>query len=104
MACLRHDTLIYHECREPLATPFHADNHGTVGVWDAPLPLAAAQSRIVLAEAHLTMTKPAPAVPFSGPLGDLIDLTHRIDTQPTAEQWQTLKTIILRLDRTQNAR
>lgn len=135
-ACARHDTIIFHECREPAPTTrrtaFDADNYGTVGRWDAvpvPVPARAATSvnyddvrqavekayneavfpqnstpapagRILQGEAHFVPAKTAPAVPFSGPLGDLLSLTHRIDTQPTHEQWQTLKTLILRLERT----
>lgn len=78
--CLRHDTL-------PM-TP--------LGVYDP----YSAPKRVIQATAHLTATKTASAAPFSGPTGDLIALTHHIDTQPTTEQWQTIKRLILSLERT----
>jgi len=81
-ACVRHDTIIFPE-------PFPV-------LFDVIPSL----NRVVTASAHLSATKAAPAVPFSGPPGDLFALTRLIDTQPTTEQWQTLKRLILSLERT----
>lgn len=103
-ACARHDTILFGEgvsLGQPLK--FDPENYGSIGVWareNAASDPKPAPGRIVSAEAHLTPTKPASAVPFSGPPGDLLALTHHIDTQPTTEQWQTLKRLILSLDRT----
>lgn len=81
-ACVRHDPIVF-----PEAFPVLFD-------------VIPALNRVVSAEAHLSATKAAPAVPFSGPPGDLLALTHLIDIQPTTEQWQTLKRLILSLERT----
>lgn len=89
-ACARHDTILFGE-GVFLGLPAREN------ALSDPKP---GPGRVVQAEAHLTPTKPASAVPFSGPPGDLITLAHHIDTQPTTEQWQTLKRLILSLDRT----